>query len=52
MNKNEIRFLRDRVHNLKEKIEIAQNCLDSVLDSLNESDDFMQLIDFYYKNTK
>jgi len=52
MNKNEVRFLKDRVNNLKNKLEIAQNCINSVIESLDESDDFMKVIDFYYKKTK
>ena len=51
MNKNEIQFLKDRIDNLKSKLEIAQNCINSAIDSLDESDDFMRIINFYYKNT-
>ena len=51
MNKNEIQFLKDRIDNLKNKLEIAQSCLNSAIESLDESDNFMKTIDFYFKKT-
>ena len=51
MNKNEMQFLRDRLDNLKDKLEIAQGCINSAVKSLDESDDLMQMINFHYRNT-
>ena len=52
MNKNELQFLKGRVINLKSKLEIAANCINSAINDLDESDDFIKLIDFYYKKAK
>jgi hypothetical protein len=50
MNKNEIKFLKDRIQNFKNKLEIAQSCINSTIDSLDEADDFIKGVDFHYKN--
>ena len=49
MNKNEIQFLKDRINNLKNKLKIAEECINSAITSLDESDNFMSIINFYCK---
>jgi hypothetical protein len=50
MNKNEIKFLKERIQNFKNKLEIAQTCINSALDSLDESDDLIKIVNFHHKN--
>ena len=52
MNKNELPFLKDRIVNLKNKLEIASTCIHSAIKSIDDSDDLIKLIEFYYKKAK
>ena len=52
MNKNELQFLKKRIDNLRNKLEIAQGCINSAVKSLDKSDNLLQLINFHYNKMK